>query len=436
MINVNTLQLAQWAKGKCTDEIIVHGVKVDTRMVRKGDLFVCLKGERVDGHDFAQRAIEAGASCLVVDRFLDLDIPQIIVKDTLEALKMMAIEYKDSLNVFIIGITGSNGKTSTKDMLHAILKNSIATYKNQNTEIGTYLNIFRMNEATEYGIFELGLDLVGDVEQLSEILRPDAALVMSLAPAHMMNFNDVSHIAQEKFTIFNHVQNNDLCFYQGDFKEYRNIAKGQHSFGFNEGNEYVVSDVTMSNDGISFKVNGSVYKTNLLGTHQASNAAGVIALLKSLNMSDALINEGLGHVGLTELRTEIVNHDQAVILLDAYKANPSSTKYAFEILMSYDHQGDKIAFLSDMVELGDISYHAHLEVLNEASKLGLKHVYTLGTEFVNAFSDSDLKDSEYTNTKDFEEFKTMFDDACRSDQMILVKGSRSYALERLLEKEV
>ncbi len=432
-LNISTL--AQWGNGEYNRDTQVTGVKVDQRLIESGDLFVCLRGERVDGHSFAATAVEMGAQALLVDHYLDLDVPQIKVNDTLEAFHQMGKAYRNHLDVFIVGITGSNGKTSTKDIINTILDDSIATHMNQNTEIGTLLNIFKMDETTKYGIFEIGLIHQGDVRLISSILEPDAAIVTSLAPAHLADFDSIEHIAQEKFEIFNYTKNKDLCFYQSDFPLYKQIATAQHTFGFNLDNEYVASDVALNNDGITFKVNGEAYACNLLGEHQASNCAGVIGLMLAMGISKEQIKERLTQVNLTSLRTEIVEYDNALLLLDAYKSNVASLMYALDILSSYDYKGDRIAFLSDMVELGDMSQEEHIKVLNQIDKLGLKHVYTLGPEFKQAQSKSNLDISQFSNTEDFTEFKQQFKQAAQEKDMILIKGSRSYALERLIKED-
>lgn len=427
--------LASWGNGSLNHNGFISGVKVDNRLVEKGDLFVCLKGAQVDGHKFAQQAVDQGATGLLVDHYLDIDVPQILVEDTLVALVEMGKAYRGSLDVFIIGITGSNGKTSTKDIINTILDDSVATHMNQNTEIGTLLNIFKMDENTRYGVFEIGLDYPGDVKTIASILSPDAALVTSLAPAHMANFDSIEHIAQEKFMIFDYTKNKDLFFYQGDFKEYRAIAKEEHSFGFNADNEFVASDVVMGNDGIDFKVNGDNYHCNLLGEHQASNCAGVIALLQTMGISQDQIKDRLGEVNLTSLRTEIFDYNQSLLLMDAYKSNVSSLIYALDILKTYEYQGERVAFLSDMVELGSISQDEHIKILNRIHDIGIKHVYTYGPEFASAITHSTLDPNRFSNVSEFKEFKEQFNKVTHEPVMILVKGSRSYALERLIQED-
>ncbi len=437
MRDLNLEQVNTWVHGSLKGKGFIQGVQVDNRKITRGDLFVCLRGEKVDGHTFAQNAVDQGAVALIVDRYLDIDVPQILVKDTLEALRLFGRLYRNSLSATFIGITGSNGKTSTKDILFSIFSRvgkTIATHANQNTEIGTYLNLFRMDYDTEYGIFEMGLDMPNDVRLMTSIVKPDAALVMSLAPTHIVNFRDEQHIAEEKFAIFAAVVNDDAKFYQGDFKLYRNLDRGYHTFGFNESNETIVSDVKSDNNGIEFKVNGTTYSCNLLGAHQASNCAGVIALARKLGVDDVDIREGLNHVALTSLRTELVEKDKSLVLLDAYKSNPISAIYAIELLKNYDYEGPRVAVLSDMVELGDNSVEHHIEVLEALEKYEVAEAYLYGPEFKQALTRYTLDNVHVHHYDTFEALYRDVQDLFKAKQMILIKGSRYYSLERLMKE--
>lgn len=434
MRKISTEVLSQWAQGEEISSGYVQGVSVDSRLVKKDDLFVCLIGDRVDGHDFADKAIQNGASALLVSKKLDLDIPQILVNDTLEAMKMIAYEYRDTLDIFIIGITGSNGKTSSKDMLNSILSlegKTWATQSNQNTEIGTYLNLFNLDDTYKYGVFEFGLDMPNEVYEMAKLMKADAALLTSLAPAHMANFKDINHIADEKVRIFDVLENKQYGFYQGDFKEYKErLGKEYKSYGFRYSNDFFVSDVVLKNDGIDFRVNNRDYSSNLMGKHQASNAAGVIALCKELKIDDKNIREGLNNVALTGLRTEIKKHKESLLILDAYKSNPSSSIYALDLMDAYEFDGKRYVVLSEMVELGPESHRAHKQVLDRLRDLKLDGIYTLGQEFKNFENEYDI--NSYLDWKDFnQDVQKLFDEKA----LILIKGSRSYALERLVRKD-
>lgn len=428
-------ELAKWSGGYVEGEGFVRGVAVDSRDVNEGDLFVCLIGDKVDGHLYAKQAQKAGASALLVSHPLsDIDLPQILVGDTEIALGLIAKAYRQTLDAFIIAITGSNGKTSVKDMLDSVLSKvgkTVATHLNQNTEIGTFLNLFKMDDKTDFGIFEFGLDLPGDITTLVDLMKPDAALLTSLAPAHMMNFKNLNHIADEKTEIFKGLDNADYGFYQGDYPEYDSKLKGKFkSFGFKGHNDFMVEDVVLKNEGIEFLVNGEGFESNLLGTHQASNAAGVIALLKAMKIKDTLIHQGLENVALTGLRMEIKKEQEATVILDAYKSNPSSLLYALEFMDAYLFAGKRYIVLSEMVELGEESKKAHQEVLEAIGKIHVDALYTLGQEFyqfkddypIQAFMDKDL-------------FEKQVKELFTENALILIKGSRSYALEKLLGEE-
>lgn len=437
MKNVKLEDLAKWAGGQFVGTALVNGVQVDSRLVGEGDLFVCLVGERVDGHDFAQLAASKGASALLVDHLLDIPLPQIVVEDTLKGLSRMAKGYRNTLNAYFIAVTGSNGKTSTKDILNSILSlvgSTVVTYKNQNTEIGTYLNVFRMDESHQYGVFEMGLDKPGEVKTMNDFLESDACLIMSLAPTHIVNFDNIEHIAAEKFAIIDGVKDKTKVFYQGDYDLYRKLDKGYHTFGVSKDLETVFSDVMSRNDGITFKVNGIEYACNLLGEHQASNCAGIIALMKALNIDDAIIRQGLLNVRLTALRTELVEKEKALVILDAYKSNPDSTRFALKLLKKYDYEGKRIAVLSDMRELGSDSLQYHVDTLHEAIENNLDSVYLYGPEFEMALKQVDQTKIDFKHFSDFDSLYKSVQLLFKNHDLILIKGSRYYALERLMEE--
>ena len=437
MKNIRLEELATWIHAEYKGQGNISGIKVDARLIEPGDVFVCLRGERVDGHDYARDALHKGASGLVVDHYLDIDIPQILVQDTLEALYDLAKVYRSKLDAFFIGVTGSNGKTSTKDMFKSILslvEKTHVTFSNQNTEIGTCLNLFQMDYDTKYGVFEMGLDKVGEISAMANLVKPDIAMVMSIAPTHIVNFKDELHIAQEKLEIFKYTENSK-CFYQGDFELLRSLDQGYRTFGFDQSNEYIASDVVMHNEGISFKVNGDDYECNLLGVHQASNAAGVIGVLETMGVDAMSIKEGLKHVSLTSLRTEILQHHESLILLDAYKSNPDSTTYAIDILETYDYDGKKAVILSDMVELGEHSLASHIKILEVLAASCVDTVVLMGLEFKKALAFVDLGEKTIISVDDYQALVPIALDLFARPYMILIKGSRSYALERLLKED-
>lgn len=413
----------------------VSGVNVDSRVVNPGDLFVCLIGERVDGHEFAEKAIEKGATALMVSRKLDLNVPQILVPDTLQGLFNFAKLYRRNLNIEAIAITGSNGKTSTKDTLNSVfsrLGQTVATHLNQNTDIGSCLTLFRADEKTQYGIFEMGLDAPGEIARMVDIIRPTAAIITGLDEAHIDNFDhDLKVLAKEKFSIFSKIEDQSRCFYQGDILEYRDLAKHHQSFGFEPHNNFVISDVKVNKDSSQFKLNGRTYQTNLLGKHQASNVGGATALLRDLGVNDRYINEGLMHVSLTKMRTEIYKHQEATILFDAYKASPKSMMAALDLFESYPTDQKRIMVLADMYMLGENSEEHHKTVLARALELDVEHLFLLGEEFKNA-----LKNVESNNATHFEtidDLKETLNSYYQKPVFILFKGSRYYELERLLK---
>lgn len=413
------------------EDVLLQGVSVDSRRVQKGDLFICLEGERVDGHRFAQSAIDQGAVALLVNRLLDVSVPQIVVEDTEKALFDLAKWYRLQMDAVFIGITGSNGKTSTKDILAAVLSQKASTYathKNQNTPIGTCLNVLSMNPEDAYGVFELGLDESGDIEKMREIVQPEYVILTSLAPAHMANFDSVDEIAREKMLIAEGLPSNHV-FFQGDFDLYFDGLEGCVSFGQNKRNNHRFSNVEIFTDRTCFELDGESYETNLVGAHQASNASGAILLLEKLGIDQKHIKHGLSHVSLTEMRMQKMIYGQMHVLFDAYKSNLDSLKYALDYFSIYAKNEKKYAILSEMVELGPLEKKTHIQSVAYLDEIGFEKVYLIGAAFEKIQEHLDPK--RYVFAKSIEELQDITQQLSQKDIYLFVKGSRSYALERI-----
>lgn len=434
MKTMSIKDLGRLIDAKVVKDTVVNGVSVDSRKVSANDLFVCLRGQRVDGHDYAHSAIEKGATALMVDHPLKIDIPQIIVSDTLKGLIELAEKYRSLLDMSVIAITGSNGKTSTKDILNTILQNcgpTVATYENQNTEIGTALTIFRCDEKTEYGVFEMGLDLPGEIAAMTKIAKPDAAILTSIDQAHMTSFEDMKHLAREKFSIFDTIHDKKMCFYQGDDYLLKSLAQGEISFGFNQDNDYVISNVSVDNEGVSFSLSETMYRCNLLGKHQASNATGAVLLLRALGISPQKIQTYLSQVQLTSMRMEVLNIHNATILFDAYKASPQGMLYAIDFLDRYAILGPRYLVLGGMYLLGDGGDKHHETVLKKALETSAKRIFLYGPEWDGLDDVNNPRVCYFTDKKLLREALTqLYAEKC----LLLFKGSRTYKLESLLER--
>ncbi len=419
------------------DDSILTGVSVDSRLVKEGDLFVCLPGERVDGHDFAEEALKQGARALIVERKLDLKAPQILVENSEEALFKLAKWYRQEMaSTHFIAITGSNGKTSTKDILATVLSQkakTYATHKNQNTPIGTSLNLFSMDGDEAYGVFELGLDESGDVEKMREMVQPDQVILTSLAPAHMANFTSVEDIAREKMLIAEGLASEQV-FFQGDFDLYFDGLPSCVSYGEKARNSHRITDVEIHEEKTSFYLDDEAYSTNLVGAHQASNASAAILLLKNLGIEQEQIKTGLMQVKLTEMRMQKLQYGQMNVLFDAYKSNLDSLKYALDYFALYAKDERKIAILSEMVELGPLEKKSHLESIEYLDEIDFEKVYLIGAAFEKI---ADKLDPErYEIVEDIEDLQILTGKLAEENIYLFVKGSRSYALERIFKERI
>lgn len=436
MNQLSSFEIGAMLNAQVSKEAIVKGLNVDTSFVKEGDLFVCLIGERVDGHQFAQKAVDLGAKALLVSRKLDLDVAQIIVEDTLTALFDFARLYRETLDMERIAITGSNGKTSTKDLLFAVLSKkakTVATYENQNTAIGSCLTLFRCDAQTRYAIFEMGLDAPGEIREMTKLISPQYAILTNLDQAHMDNFeDDYAVLGKEKFSIFEAIEEKSHCFYQGDFEVFRNLASQENSFGFKNNNDYVISNVLIEETQTRFSLNGIMYATNLLGEHQASNAGGSIALLQKLDIDDTIIREGLLEVSLSAMRTEIYEYKKATILFDAYKSSPQSLLAILDLFAQYQSNKPKVAVLADMYMLGLGTEEHHRKALETALSKSFEAILLLGEEFENAAHQFD--DARIHHYKNKQDLKDALQKYFEKEYFILFKGSRYYKLEDLMKE--
>lgn len=430
-------KLAELFDQSFENDPLIQGVSVDSRLVEEGDLFVCLPGERVDGHDFAEEALRKGAQALLVERKLDLDVPQIQASDSEKALIDLAKWYRNQMTeTQFIAITGSNGKTSTKDILSAVLSQnykSYATYKNQNTQIGTSLNLFSMDGDEDFGVFEMGLDESGDIERMREMVKPDYVVLTSLSPAHIVNFSSVEEIAREKMLIAEGLPSNRV-FFQGDFDLYFDGLPSCVSYGQKSRNQHQFTDVQIYKEKTSFRLDGKSYSTNLVGAHQASNASAAILILRDLGLSEEEIEKGLMKVSLTEMRMQKIRYGEMEVLFDAYKSNLDSLKYALDYFSLYAKGERQVAILSEMVELGDLEKKSHLKSVEYLEELPFEKVYLIGEAFENIRDQLDA--AKYEIVDSIEALQTITQNLAKENVFLFVKGSRSYALERIFKERI
>lgn len=430
--------------------ISINGVSIDTRTIKKNQLFIPIKGERFNGHKFIQSAIDNGAIASLwceSEPKPDVDIPLIFVKNTVDAIQRLSKKYRNQLSTKIIGITGSNGKTSTKDILSSILKTKYKTHKtydNLNNHLGVPLTLLSMDEDTEMAVIEMGMSSLGEIEVLTNIATPDAAIITNIGEAHLQDLKSKENIIKAKLEIVKGLKRDGLFVYNGDDPrlssavDQLNLKQKTRTFGENSSNDYVLKAISIDYKGLSFEIPSQMSPTlflPMLGSHQIYNATAAIAVAKHFGISFGSIKEGLKNVNLTKMRSELIHGDGFDILNDSYNANPPSTKAALDTIYPLNNYKQKIVVFGDMLELGDQEIHMHEEIGDIIDLDKIDYFFTIGTLAKYAAKKAQTKTDKniilsFTNKNKLVE---SIKDVLKDNSLILLKGSRGLALEEVAE---
>lgn len=358
--------------------LICDGVSIDSRKTEENNLFIPIKGENSDGHAYAHSAIKNGAKILLwneniaIPKDLDEKSGLILVKDTTIALQKLAIAYRHELKAKFIGITGSNGKTSTKDILAGILSAKFKTQKtlgNNNNELGVPMTILSLDEDTEMAVIEMGIDNIGDLPFLKDMVKPDIGILTNVGVAHLYHFNSVQEIAYAKLEMVQCVNENGYFIYNDDNyyiseeMEKSNPRKDIEyiSFGKNNSSDIYFTDLVTDEKGVRFNAHGFIdlpVVVNLLGKHQSYNSLPAIAAAKLCGLKDEEILRGLTLIEPTGLRNELIKLGNRIILNDIYKSNPESVYAAMDTFEEISSPY-KIVVLGDMLGLGKTEKEIH-----------------------------------------------------------------------------
>ena len=445
--------IAAWLKirEQQFEDVIVSGISIDTRTIQPGDLFVPFRGEAVNGHKFVEQAFEKGAAAslwLEDEPNPPAGRPLIFVENAEQALQKMAIEYRGEHKATFIGITGSNGKTSTKDIVAGALSPYYKVQKtigNFNNELGLPITILQLDEDTEFSILEMGMSGFGEIELLTRIARPHLAIITNIGEAHMQDLGSRAGIAQAKYEITKGLLDDGVLFYDGDEPLLRElVAEDTYTeamaFGFGHDNDLVAYDIETTETGSKFSVKGMIegeFFISVLGKHQVKNALNAMLVCKALNLSDAQIRVALEHVQLTDMRMQLVQAAGDVLFInDAYNAAPTSMKAAIEFIASTQMRRDKWLVLGDMLELGEDEQAFHEEIADWIDVFEIARVCLFGprmkwlaTKLANKF---DAAHMIYSET-DYEGIISYLKEHATDESLVLLKGSRGMKLETILK---
>jgi UDP-N-acetylmuramoyl-tripeptide--D-alanyl-D-alanine ligase len=417
-------------------EAVVENVATDSRKVHYGTLFAALPGNNVDGHDFAPSAVDLGATALLLSRPLELDVPQLIVGDVLHALGEIAALLRIRLAPAVIGITGSNGKTTVKEMVASILRQDapvLATQGNYNNELGVPLSLFGLKEEHRYAVLEMGAGKPGDISYLCGIAKPDVGLITNIGPAHLRGFGTEQGVALAKGEIFSALPSDGCAVINADepwsdlWRE-MNHAGRVFTFGSQKGCDVQFVE---HETGPKLRVpQGEItLRLSLPGRHNQANAAAATAVALSLGIDLPKIEKGLEAVSPVPGRLNLIRTEAGwTVIDDTYNANPASLYSALQVLAQM--QGTPWLVLGDMKELGENSRKMHREVGEAAKALGVGRLFTTGE--LSAFTAEAFGEGaeHYANR---EELARALCSQLRPGTACLVKGSRSMGMEAIVE---
>jgi UDP-N-acetylmuramoyl-tripeptide--D-alanyl-D-alanine ligase len=442
---------------------LFSGISIDSRVLKPGELFIALRGDRFDGHNFIVPALKAGAhgvlfaseaaspQSLALDSHFQNRV-FIQVTDTLLGLQSIAGFHRSRFSVPLIAITGSNGKTTTKEMAACILSNRVRLLKNEgnlNNHIGVPLTLLRLDAVHQVAVIEIGINRPGELRTLCKIARPQVGLITNVGPTHLEFLGDVEGVARAKGEMLEVLTSRDTAILNADdphFQILASKAKGDLiTFGIERDADVMASEIRMPPDaGPTFRLTnrkgankeGIDVTLPIMGKYNIYNALGAAAIAVQQGLDLQMIREGLEKFQPLSMRSQLVDLKGFHILNDAYNANPASMKSAIETLARLGVQGQKIAILGDMLELGNGSQAAHQEVGRVVAKAGIDYLFTMGIqaeEIANGALLANMDESKVFRSQDPRGVGEKLFKLARPGDYILVKGSRKMKMERILE---
>jgi len=410
-----------------------YSVSTDTRKITKNGLFFALKGDNFNGNLFAEEALSKGALYAIVDEdFVKSNNKIILVDDVLETLQSLAAYHRRQLAIPIIGLTGSNGKTTTKELINAILSTiykTVATVGNLNNHIGVPLTLLSMPKDTQIGIVEMGANHLKEIELLANITLPDFGYITNFGKAHLEGFGDLDGVVKAKTELYKNLKNNDkTAFVNNNDMTQVEQSEGMNRILFGQNNADFIIEFVTADPFVNLKYNDVLIKSNLIGAYNFNNISAAIAIGKYFEIPDQSVKTAIENYTPTNNRSQIINKKTNQIILDAYNANPSSMKVALENLSNLSAP-NKVVILGDMFELGNDSLQEHQYITDQLKKIDLEKAYLIGEGFNSTSSDA----KNIQQFRNFDDFKDAFINENIQNTTILIKASRGMALERVLD---
>lgn len=411
------------------------GIATDSRVIKKGQIFFALKGENFNGNKYAVKAIEQGASYAIVDEEMPDNDKIIKVDNVLECLQSLATYHRDILNIPILAITGTNGKTTTKELVSSVLlqKYKLAyTQGNFNNHVGVPLTILSFKKDTQMAVVEMGANHPKEIAALCKIAKPNFGIITNIGRAHLEGFGSFEKVVETKTELYEYLKTlpDSKVFYNADDDLLDELSRGLNtvSYGLNGAAdthlEFIGSNPFLQ---IAWKTNKIT--TNLVGDYNFDNVAAAICVGEYFKVPEELIVEAIHNYQPKNNRSQLLQTSKNnTVIIDAYNANPESMRLSIDNFSKLN-SSDKILILGDMLELGNVSYDEHKKVLEQLNKLNFSKVFIVGKEF-NCLID---KYPKYKFMKNTDEVCKYLENQDLQGKTILLKASRGIQLEKTLQ---
>lgn len=431
-------------------EEILTGISTDTRRIKNGELFVAIKGGNFDGHSFILDAVAKGAGGVLVQEggitnanFKLPDTAFMSVDDSIRALGDIGNFHRSRFDIPIIGITGSNGKTTTKEMLNAILSkkfNTLKSFGTENNNIGVPLTLMRLNGEHKIAVLEMGTNHLGEIRRLSEIARPTAIIITNIGPSHLEYLEDVDTVLKAKLEILEHMDKDGRIILNADDDSLRTMSSTPKTvwFGFDKESDFYADKINLEPDGINFRLNGEWdISLGVLGRHNVHNALAAIACAWDFGVSIDDIKDALKEFKVPNMRMEVRRFGDIKIINDTYNANPQSMKQAIEALRDMVTEGRKVLVAGDMLELGTFSGRFHHLVGKQAAESGIDLIVAVGKlaeHIAEGAQEAGMSQKKIKLCAVTKEACEKMAGLIKKGDTILVKGSRAMKMEGIVNE--
>jgi UDP-N-acetylmuramoyl-tripeptide--D-alanyl-D-alanine ligase len=454
MRKINATQITGAVGGKLvagTGSLFAYGISTDSRKVVANDAFIALKGENYDGHSFTANAVEKGASVLIVDRDIDdmgPGVAVIRVDDTLQALHRLAAWYRGLFNIDFVAVTGSTGKTTTKNMIAQVLSQSFSVLKTQgnlNNQIGLPVTVMQLHDGIDIGVVEMGMNSFGEIQRLMAIVKPRVSVITNIGMSHIEKLGSRENILKAKMEIFEGMAKDPVAVINGDDQLLAGAARKLDMpvvyYGMNSGDLVASGVELMAEKGIAYTLHadGRSYRVRvpIPGDHNVYNSLAAIAVGRLFGIDYDKILNGLENIGHEKMRLSVsTTADNVKVINDAYNASPDSMRSALALLAQMKG-GAKIAVLADMLEMGAYAEEGHRQVGRYAAQSGIDVLIAVGdsSRFIaEGAAENGMDPDRIYYFKDKSRAITLLNSIVKEKDVVLVKGSRGMRMEEIANR--